>query len=99
MSCKCVGALKPLDTLTCAEPVGTISTIGSASSRGFVRARAAADAAPTAPPALPRSIHDVPNGNLLGFSAELGPEHPGYSDEEYKRRRVETCAAAAVHRM
>ena len=37
---------------------------------------------------MPRSIHDVDNGKILGFDADLSEDHPGFFDEEYKERRA-----------
>eukprot|EP00899_Mesostigma_viride_P008760 jgi/Mesvir1/17886/Mv12959-RA.1 len=53
------------------------------------------------PEDVPKSIHDIDSGarNILGFSSELSPEHPGFMDEEYKRRRGDILRAAATHRI
>jgi hypothetical protein len=48
-------------------------------------------------PPVPRSIHDVDNGKILGFGEELGAEHPGYHDEAYKRRRMNIVQLARSH--
>lgn len=47
----------------------------------------------------PQSIHDISNGNILGFGADLAEDHPGYHDAEYKRRRQRISEAAKQHRM
>mmetsp|Transcript_5268 Transcript_5268/g.13184 ORF Transcript_5268/g.13184 Transcript_5268/m.13184 type:complete len:372 (+) Transcript_5268:206-1321(+) len=36
---------------------------------------------------IPRSIHDIDNGKILGFDADLSEDHPGYHDADYKERR------------
>ena len=36
-------------------------------------------------------------GQILGFGAELGAEHPGFDDPEYKQRRMDICATARTH--
>ena len=48
---------------------------------------------------MPRSIHDVDNGKILGFGADLAPDHPGFGDEAYKRRRVWIADLARQHEM
>eukprot|EP01018_Ginkgo_biloba_P015690 Gb_14232 [translate_table: standard] len=49
-------------------------------------------------PPIPRSIHDIPNGDhILGFGANLAEDHPGYRDEEYKRRRSFIADLAKKH--
>ncbi|MEW5310995.1 MAG: hypothetical protein WDW38_002745 [Sanguina aurantia] len=45
----------------------------------------------------PRSIHEVDNGRLLGFGADLAADHPGFHDEEYKQRRVDIARLAFSH--
>ena len=37
---------------------------------------------------IPRSIHDIDNGKILGFDANLDEDHPGFMDEDYKQRRA-----------
>ncbi|MEW5299924.1 MAG: hypothetical protein WDW36_002894 [Sanguina aurantia] len=46
---------------------------------------------------VPRSIHEVDNGRLLGFGADLAADHPGFHDEEYKQRRVDIARLAFSH--
>ncbi|CAM6056174.1 unnamed protein product [Sphagnum tenellum] len=55
----------------------------------------------TAPlPPIPRSIHDISNGDhILGFGANLAEDHPGYKDTEYKRRRSHIADLAKSHTM
>ena len=36
---------------------------------------------------IPKSIHDIDNGKILGFDANLSEDHPGFHDEDYKQRR------------
>ncbi|GLJ38766.1 hypothetical protein SUGI_0790350 [Cryptomeria japonica] len=51
-------------------------------------------------PSIPRSIHDIPNGDhILGFGANLAKDHPGYHDEEYKRRRSSIADMAKKHKI
>ena len=50
-------------------------------------------------PAIPHSIHDISNGNILGFGADLAEDHPGFSDEAYKRRRQRISEMAKAHNM
>lgn len=52
---------------------------------GAVRARAALEDRKVA---IPQSIHDIDNGKILGFDANLEEGHPGYHDEDYKARRM-----------
>jgi hypothetical protein len=47
----------------------------------------------------PASIHEIDNGRILGFGENLSEDHPGFHDEEYKRRRVLIAQAARLHRM
>ena len=54
------------------------------------------------PPAqlrIPTSIHDVDNGNILGFGSSLSEDHPGFFDEEYKTRRWRIAQDAKKHRV
>jgi phenylalanine-4-hydroxylase len=47
---------------------------------------------------IPQSIHEISNGeNILGFGANLAADHPGYNDEEYKRRRMQIVEIAKQH--
>ncbi|WIA37157.1 hypothetical protein OEZ86_014117 [Tetradesmus obliquus] len=46
---------------------------------------------------IPRSIHEVDNGKILGFGAELSEDHPGFHDEAYKQRRVMIANIARQH--
>eukprot|EP00793_Prasinoderma_coloniale_P002678 PRCOL_00002160-RA len=46
---------------------------------------------------LPRSIHDIDNGAILGYGADLGEGHPGFHDEAYKQRRVAISKLAKAH--
>ncbi|KAJ7531146.1 hypothetical protein O6H91_14G033900 [Diphasiastrum complanatum] len=49
---------------------------------------------------IPRSIHDISNGDhILGFGAELAEDHPGYHDEEYKKRRSYIGDLAKLHKI
>lgn len=48
---------------------------------------------------MPKSIHDVSNGSLLGFGPELSADHPGFSDERYKTRRIDVGRIAATHQV
>ncbi|CAI7785392.1 unnamed protein product [Closterium sp. NIES-53] len=49
---------------------------------------------------VPRGIEDISNGDhILGFGAELAPDHPGYHDEEYKRRRAHIADIAKLHQV
>lgn len=47
----------------------------------------------------PQSIHDISNGNILGFAEQLAEGHPGYHDAAYKQRRAALSRAAKLHRM
>eukprot|EP00475_Leptophrys_vorax_P039254 TRINITY_DN70618_c0_g1_i1.p2 TRINITY_DN70618_c0_g1~~TRINITY_DN70618_c0_g1_i1.p2 ORF type:complete len:414 (-),score=-23.90 TRINITY_DN70618_c0_g1_i1:164-1405(-) len=54
---------------------------------------------PPAPP-VPRGIEDISNGDhVLGFGADLSPDHPGFLDVEYKRRRALIVDLAKMHRV
>ncbi|KAF6264826.1 Biopterin-dependent aromatic amino acid hydroxylase-domain-containing protein [Scenedesmus sp. NREL 46B-D3] len=46
---------------------------------------------------IPRSIHEVDNGKILGFGADLSEDHPGFHDEAYKQRRVMIANIARQH--
>jgi len=48
---------------------------------------------------IPRSLKDVDNGKILGFSADLSPHHPGYNDTTYKHRRISITKTAATHQI
>ena len=48
---------------------------------------------------VPVSIADVNGKNLLGYASDLGPDHPGFHDEEYKRRRTEIVQLALNHEL
>jgi hypothetical protein len=58
-------------------------------------------AAPAAPPLVrvPASIHEVDNGKILGFGADLAEDHPGFHDAAYKRRRAAIADLARAHEM
>lgn len=75
-------------------------------SRFRVRGRASSAAgrevvpAPLAAPPVthvPHSIHEVDNGKILGFGADLAPDHPGFGDETYKKRRIAIADLAREH--
>jgi hypothetical protein len=55
--------------------------------------RKASPAKPTAAVATPQTLL------ARSFGADLAPDHPGYHDEAYKRRRVEIAELARAHRM
>ena len=57
----------------------------------------AAAAATSTQVKIPESIHEVDNGRILGFGAELGEEHPGFLDSDYKQRRMEIVQLAHTH--
>lgn len=46
---------------------------------------------------VPQSIHDIDNGKILGFGADLAEGHPGFHDEEYKQRRSMIGELARSH--
>lgn len=48
-------------------------------------------------PHIPKSIHDVDNGRILGFGPDLAPDHPGFGDAAYKRRRADIARLALAH--
>ena len=48
---------------------------------------------------VPRTIADVNVKNLLGYASDLGEDHPGFHDKEYKRRRMEIVQMALDHRL
>jgi hypothetical protein len=48
-------------------------------------------------PRIPRSIEEVDNGQILGFSAELAEDHPGFGDPAYIQRRGYICNLARTH--
>ncbi|PSC71499.1 chloroplast phenylalanine hydroxylase [Micractinium conductrix] len=52
-----------------------------------------------APRRVPLGIQEVDNGAILGFSAELSEDHPGFHDAAYKQRRVNICNLARSHRI
>jgi hypothetical protein len=57
---------------------------------------------PAAPPELirvPKSIHEVDNGKILGFGADLAEDHPGFGDAAYTRRRTAIADLARRHNM
>eukprot|EP00898_Chlorokybus_atmophyticus_P004324 jgi/Chlat1/4893/Chrsp31S04904 len=71
---------------------------------GVVTCSTSSSTASTVPPSavrVPRSIHDIDNGsaNILGYGAELAADHPGYFDDEYKRRRMDIVANARSHKI
>lgn len=66
----------------------------TSASPGGPSSSATAAAAPQQLVRVPRSIADVDNGKILGFGADLSPDHPGFADEAYKRRRVAIAAIA-----
>ncbi|PNW88432.1 hypothetical protein CHLRE_01g029250v5 [Chlamydomonas reinhardtii] len=45
------------------------------------------------------SIHDVDNGQILGFGADLAEDHPGFHDPAYKQRRAWLAEMAKTHRI
>eukprot|EP00798_Chlamydomonas_sp_ICE-L_P013415 gene13415-19268_t len=48
---------------------------------------------------IPRNIHEVSNGNILGFGADLSEDHPGFNDTEYKLRRMMISNLAKQHQV
>ncbi|KAJ7532302.1 hypothetical protein O6H91_14G082000 [Diphasiastrum complanatum] len=49
---------------------------------------------------IPQSIHDISNGDhILGFGVELAEHHPGFHDEEYKKRRSYIGNLAKLHKI
>ncbi|KAL4854950.1 Tryptophan 5-hydroxylase 1 [Chlorella vulgaris] len=67
-----------------------------------ISAVAAGPARPPTPKAavkVPRSIDEVDNGKVLGFSSELSEDHPGFQDSAYKQRRMHICDLARAHRI
>ena len=48
---------------------------------------------------VPSNIADVNVKNLLGYASELGEDHPGFHDEEYKARRMEIVQLALDHQL
>lgn len=47
----------------------------------------------------PQSIHDIDNGRVLGFGADLAEDHPGFHDDAYKRRRIWISELAKAHKI
>ncbi len=45
----------------------------------------------------PASLHEVDNGKIMGFGADLAEDHPGYRDAAYKRRRMDIATLARSH--
>ncbi|GBF97155.1 chloroplast phenylalanine hydroxylase [Raphidocelis subcapitata] len=76
---------------------------GEESDERSISSTAAAAAARAPAPAplvrVPTSIAEVDNGSILGFGADLAPDHPGYHDEAYKRRRVAIAELARAHKI
>ena len=52
-----------------------------------------------APIPVPSSIADVNGKNLLGYASDLGEDHPGFHDEEYKSRRMQIVQMALDHQL
>jgi len=50
-------------------------------------------------PLFPKSINEIDNGAILGFGAELDTDHPGFHDQDYKRRRQSISDSARLHQM
>jgi Biopterin-dependent aromatic amino acid hydroxylase len=48
---------------------------------------------------IPNSIHEINNCSILGYGGDLAEGHPGYHDEEYKRRRTAISDIARDHRV
>lgn len=48
---------------------------------------------------IPASIHEINNCSILGYGGDLAEGHPGFRDEEYKRRRTAISDIARDHRM
>lgn len=72
----------------------------SASVEGVTAKRATSQSSPaSAPKKIPRSIHDVDNGSILGFGANLSEDHPGFHDENYKQRRIMIANQAKAHKI
>ncbi|KAG2487556.1 hypothetical protein HYH03_013835 [Edaphochlamys debaryana] len=68
--------------------------------RGVLAGAGAAGAqTTTAPPTHITSIYEVDNGQILGFGADLAEDHPGFHDEQYKRRRVMLGEMAKAHKI
>lgn len=40
---------------------------------------------------MPRSIHDVDNGKILGFGAELAEDHPVSGQQQQQQSRQPCC--------
>lgn len=79
--------------LLCRPPVVPEHRLGvPGRGRDVVRVQAVADAI-----RIPKSIHDVDNGKILGFGGDLSDEHPGFHDDEYKQRRVMIANLARQH--
>ncbi|KAJ9530868.1 hypothetical protein QJQ45_028836 [Haematococcus lacustris] len=53
----------------------------------------------TSRPKVPQTIHDVDNGSILGFGADLAEDHPGFHDPQYKRRRAAIADMARRHQI
>ncbi|KIZ03637.1 phenylalanine-4-hydroxylase [Monoraphidium neglectum] len=89
------------------SPVGAPATSAAHSRSGdspLTSSKAAVVAAVPAPAAavpglirVPSSIHEVDNGKILGFGADLAEDHPGFGDEAYKQRRAAIADIARRH--
>lgn len=81
--------------------MATTAAAPSSPSTSEVKAPAAADDAAQEPlPPFPRSIEEISNGDhIMGFGADLAEDHPGFPDEEYKRRRTYIADLAKVHKI
>jgi phenylalanine-4-hydroxylase len=61
--------------------------------------KTATEQANVLPFTIPRSLHDVDNGQILGYGSELAEGHPGFGDVAYARRRVEMANSAKSHKI
>jgi len=83
------------------QPAATTATTAKTTAATPAAAQAPPSASsvplPAPPSSVPRSIHDVDNGRILGFGPDLGPDHPGHCDSAYKARRAAIARLALAH--
>lgn len=91
VTCVATGPVRP--------PAGQRAAAAAPSAPAPTPVVAATPAAAAVPRRVPRSIQEVDNGAVLGFSSDLSQDHPGFHDAAYKQRRVDICNLARLHRI
>eukprot|EP00850_Spirogloea_muscicola_P012098 SM000077S21572 [mRNA] locus=s77:243545:245756:- [translate_table: standard] len=95
-----VGGLDAKELRSPARPV----SVSAAGTQAPASEAPASEMAPTVPDeeeiVIPRRIEDISNGeHIMGFGANLAEDHPGYHDEDYKKRRTFIADLAKSHVM